>query len=80
MQDCFDRIIPLIFSEISEKTIEYNSAPFFLMFGENIESVKKILEAVGTEIFDLKEVEKGDESTIDDLINSLDSDDGNFDD
>lgn len=80
MQDCFDRIIPLIFSEISEKTIEYNSAPFFLMFGENIERVKKILEAVGSEIFDLKEVEKGDESTIDDLINTLDSDDGNFDD
>jgi hypothetical protein len=74
MQDCFDRIIPLIFSEISEKTIEYNGIPLFLMFGERIESVKKILKEVGTELFEVEDVEKGDDSTIDALINSMDDD------
>lgn len=75
MQDCFDRIIPLIFSEISENTLEINEKPFFLMFGENIDKVKEILSFIGIELFDIEEVEKGDESTIDDLINSMDDDD-----
>lgn len=76
MQDCIDRIIPLIFSEISEKTIEYNDGPLFLMFGERIENIKNILESINIKLFDFETVEKGDESTIDDLIDSIDNNEG----
>jgi len=73
MQDCFDRIIPLIFSDISENTIEYNDSPLFFMFGEHIEKVKEVLKSINIEMFDIQEVEKGDDSTIDNLINNIDS-------
>lgn len=73
MQDCFDRIIPLIFSDISENTIEYNDSPLFFMFGEHIEKVKEVLKSISIEMFDIQEVEKGDDSTIDNLINNIDS-------
>lgn len=77
MQDCIDGIIPLIFSEISENGIEYNDKPFFLRFGETFNKVTEILNNIGIEFYEIEEVETGDDSAIDALIESLDS---NFDD
>lgn len=79
MQDCIDGIIPLIFCEIDEETIIIDEKPFFIRFGETYENVEKILEKAGLSFFDVEIVEKGDDSMIDELINSLDDDD-NFDD
>ena len=73
MQDCIDGIIPLIFSEIDDQTLEVNDVPFFLNFGDPIEVVKEKLEAVGCELYDVAEVEKGDESPIDNLLNDMDN-------
>ena len=67
-----DGIIPLIFSEIDENTLEYNEKPFFIHFGETFTDVENILSAVGITFFDVEEVEKGDESAIDNLIDSMD--------
>ena len=78
MQDCIDGIIPLIFSEIDDETLMLNEKPFFLPFGVTFEEVERALNAVNISFFDIEEVEKGDESAIDDLINSIDDDD-NFD-
>ena len=72
MQDCIDGIIPLIFSEIDENTLEYNEKPFFIHFGETFTDVENILSAVGITFFEVEEVEKGDESAIDNLIDSMD--------
>jgi hypothetical protein len=74
MQDCIDGILPLIFSEIDENTIEYNNAPFFIRFGETFEEVTKKLNEIGLEMFDITEIEHGDKGAIDDLIDSLDGD------
>ena len=71
MQDCIDGIIPLLFSEIDDQTLEYKEAPLFFNFGEPMESVMEKLNELGLEVFDFEEVEKGDESPIDDLINSM---------
>lgn len=81
MQDCIDGIIPLIFCEIDEETIIIDEKPFFIQFGETYENVEKILEKAGLSFFDVEIVEKGDDSMIDELINSLEDDDeDNFDD
>jgi hypothetical protein len=81
MQDCIDGIIPLIFCEIDEETIIIDEKPFFIRFGETYENVEKILEKAGLSFFDVEIVEKGDDSMIDELINSLEDDDeDNFDD
>jgi hypothetical protein len=80
MQDCIDGIIPLIFCEIDEETIIIDEKPFFIRFGETYENVEKILEKAGLSFFDVEIVEKGDDSMIDELINSLDDDEDNFDD
>lgn len=77
MQDCIDGIIPLIFSEIDEETLELDEKPFFIKFGESFNDVQEKLEKVGLEFFELYEIEKGDDSAIDALINDLDSDDEN---
>lgn len=71
MQDCIDGIIPLAFSEIDDNTLEDNGIPFSLPFGEPFEKIKESFERNGIEIFDMEEVEKGDESAIDDLINAI---------
>lgn len=72
MQDCIDLIMPIIFSEIDENTLEIEGVPFFLNFGDTIEEIETKLKAIGTEMFDFEEVKKGDESAIDDLIDSMD--------
>lgn len=79
MQDCIDGIISMIFSEIDDNTLECGNAPFHLEFGEAIESVKEKLSEVGIELFDVKEVERGDDSAIDDLLDAMD-DENNGDD
>lgn len=75
MQDCIDGIIPLIFSEIDEDTLEYNEKPFFIHFGTTFAEVENMLSAVGITFFEIEEVEKGDESAIDNLIDSMDEND-----
>jgi hypothetical protein len=77
MQDCIDGIIPLIFSEINENILEYDNKPFFLRFGETFEMVNELLNNIGIEFYEIEEVETGDDSAIDALIESMDS---NFDD
>lgn len=75
MQDCIDGIMPLLFSEIDDQTLEYNDAPLFFNFGEPMELVLEKLKAVGIEPFDFEEVEKGDDSPIDKLIDEMDNND-----
>lgn len=79
MQDCIDGIIPLIFSEIDEKTLLLDEKPFFIKFGESFNVVKEKIEKIGLEFFELYDIEKGDNSAIDALINDLD-DENNEDD
>lgn len=79
MQDCIDGILPLFFAEIGEDMIEYNGKPLALDFGMEFEEVAKILSSVGVEITDLENVEKGDDSAIDDLINSIDNEEDDLD-
>lgn len=84
MQDCIDGIIPLIFSEIDEYAIEYNGGPFFIRFGESFEEVKNKLSNIGLDFFELYEIEKGDTTAIDNLMELLDAnndnDEDNYDD
>lgn len=76
MQDCIDGLIPLIFSEIDDDTLEYNGAPFFLRFGEPISRVEEILQSLGIKLTDIEEIQRGDDSAIDALIDSgFDNDD-----
>ena len=75
MQDCIDGIMPLIFSEIDDKTLEIGEVPFFLNFVDPIETVKEKLSAINCELYDIEEVEKGDESAIDALIDAMDNND-----
>jgi hypothetical protein len=78
MQDCIDGIIPLIFSEIDDNTLEIKEVPFFLNFGDDFGTVIEKLSAVGITLFDIEEVEHGDESAIDNLIDSMGDDDIDF--
>lgn len=71
MQDCIDGILPLIFCEIDEDTIELNDGPFFLRFGETFENVERKLFEVGLILTDLTEVEKGNSNAIDALIDNI---------
>jgi hypothetical protein len=83
MQDCIDGIIPLIFSEIDDDTLVYDEKPFFIRFGTEFEEVEKILTSIGLSFFEIEEVEKGDDSAIDNLIDSMDefeNDEDDFDD
>lgn len=73
MQDCIDGIIPLMFSEIDDNTLEYDNKPFFLSFGEDFESIIQKLNAVNIEFYEIEEMENGDDSAIDALIENMDS-------
>lgn len=79
MQDCIDGIIPLIFSEIDEETLELDEKPFFIRFGESFNNVKEKLNKVNLDFFEIYEIEKGDNSAIDALIDNLDVDGENDD-
>lgn len=81
MQDCIDGIIPLMFSEIDEETLMFDEKPFYLPFGMPFNDVENILKSLNIEFFDIEEVEKGDNSAIDALIDSMsdeEDDDENF--
>ena len=80
MQDCIDGIIPLMFSEIDDNTLLLEDKPFFLKFGTPFDEVEEKLKSIGISFFDIEEVEKGDDSAIDNLINSIDEGDGEEDD
>lgn len=74
MQDCIDGIMPLIFSEIGEDELEYKDAPLFFRFGEPMELVMEKLDSFKEiEVFDMEEVEKGDDSAIDELIEAMEN-------
>ena len=75
MQDCIDGIIPLIFCEIDEDTIEYKETPLFFKFGEKMSYIEEVLNILGIEMFEIEEVKRGDDSAIDNLINSMDNGD-----
>lgn len=72
MQDCIDGIIPMIFSEIGEDTIEVDGHPLFFRFGEKYSTIEKVLSGLGIEFYEIENVEKGDESPIDNLIDNMD--------
>lgn len=80
MQDCIDGIIPLCFAEICENTIEIDSVPFFLNFGEPIENVEKKLGKIGIQLTDKEEIEKEDNLPITNPTTKLDDENNNFDD
>ena len=71
MQDCIDGLIALIFSEIDDETLKCDDVPFFLNFGDDLEVVTEKLKKAKITLFDFEEVEKGDESAIDNLIESM---------
>ena len=62
----------LIFSEIDEETLLYDDKPFFIHFGLPFEEVEEMLKKIGLEFFDVEIVEKGDDSAIDNLLDSMD--------
>lgn len=89
MQDCIDGIIPLMFSEIDDDTMEYDNAPLFIRFGEDFNKLSERLKAINITFYDFEDVERGDNSAIDNLSNLLDKihetssgeeEDGNIDD
>ena len=72
MQDCFDGIISLGFSELSEEeTIYYKDEPLFFDFGESFEVTEDKIKTCGYEFYDIIEKEIGDESIISDLIENI---------
>jgi len=73
MQDCIDFIVPMIFSEIDDSTLLLDDTPFFINFACPIKDVMEKLDKVGSELFDYEEVEKGDETPIDELLDSMDN-------
>lgn len=78
MQDCIDGIAPLIFSEIDEDTLINDDKPFFIRFGTSFDDVVNILNSVNLSFFEIEEVEKGDDSAIDELLDSMNDEDENF--
>ena len=81
MQDCIDGILPMIFSEIDDDTLEFDEKPFFLKFGTSLSKIEEIFKQIGLELFEMEEVERGDETPIDDFIDSIsDNNDDDFDD
>jgi hypothetical protein len=78
MQDCIDGIVPLIFSEIDENTLINDDKPFFIRFGTSFDDVVNILNSVNLSFFEIEEVEKGDDSAIDELLDSMNDEDENF--
>ena len=74
MQDCFDGIIALAFSELSEEdTVYYNDEPLYFNFGEPIEIVEEKLKSLGYEFYDVIDKQIGDESIIEDLIENIET-------
>ena len=74
MQDCFDGIISLAFTELTEEdTIYYNDEPLYFDFGEPFDVVEEKLNKCGYKFFEITDKEIGDETIIDDLIESIEN-------
>ena len=72
MQDCFDGIISLAFTELTEDdTIYYDDEPLHFDFGETYEKVVDKLESCGYSFYDVINFENGEEKIIDGLIESI---------
>lgn len=72
MQDCIDGIIPLMFSPIDDKPVMVGEDLFKLDFGEPMGSVKEKLSSIGIDMPEPEPVEHGDESAVDELMESMD--------
>ena len=79
MQDCIDGIIALCFSEIDEDTVYYKDVPLYFQFGEDSDSVQNKIKACGFVSDGVKEVIKGSDEIIDNLIDSLGNENDNED-
>ena len=79
MQDCIDGTIALCFSEIDENTIYYEDVPLYFNFGEDFESVQNKIKICGFVSDGVKEVIKGSDEIIDNLIDSLGNENDNKD-
>lgn len=77
MQDCFDGIIPLAYSEIDGSELYHDGMALHFNFGENFDSVSKKLDSFKENftIFESHEIKTGDDSIIDNLIDSISSND-----
>lgn len=72
MQDCFDKIISLAFTELTEEdTIYYNDEPLRFDFGETFNEVVEKLKSCGYSFYNIVEYENGEEKIIDSLIESI---------
>lgn len=78
MQDCIDGIIPLGFCRIGEDGGEIDGKPFYIMFGEPIDGIIGKLSAMQISLIGKREIERGDDTAIDKIIESI-SDDGEID-
>lgn len=72
MQDCFEHIIALGFTELTENdTLYYNDEPLYFDFGEPIELVEDKIKSLGYSFYNTTEKEIGDETIIENLINKF---------
>ena len=75
MQDAFDGIISLGFTELSEENIIYcDSKPLYFDFSEEYETVKEKLEKCGYSFIEISDKQIGDETIIDNLIEEINTD------
>lgn len=77
MQDCFDGIIALAFSKLdNDASLLYDDGkPFVIHYGETLDEVREKLSSLGLNFYEYKEVEAGDESALNDLMESREDED-----
>lgn len=74
MQDCFDGIVSLAFTELTEDdTIYYKDEPLRFDFGEPYEQVMDKVNECGSNFYDVVNKQIGDESIIEKLIDKISS-------
>lgn len=72
MQDCFDGIISLAFTELTEEdTIYCNDEPLKFDFGETFDTVVEKLNNCGYNFFSIVEKINGEEKIVDNLVESI---------
>ena len=78
MQDCFDGIIALAFSKLdpSDALLYDDGKPFVIHYGELIDDVKNKLLLLGLDFYEFEEVEAGDDSALNDLMENGNEEDG----
>lgn len=77
MQDCFDGIIALAFTKMDDNDdlILSDGKPFVIRYGETLDEVKIKLKSIDVDFFEFNEVEKGDESVLNELMEDEDNGD-----